>query len=156
MYARLRPCNSIPTGELPNQLLLGPRAENPADITSPESATQPPAGDGSGLTTPLSFLGALSAFNSGAGSPTWFEGGVSSTLSTQTGVSMGSADSADSHPSRESAGGDSVTDALQLLLQGIVTGMTTTTTPEVCTAISAESQQESQLESAADKKQKQE
>jgi hypothetical protein len=121
-------------------------------VTSPESATQHPAGDGSGLTTPLSFLGgALSAFNSGAGSPTWFEGGVSSTLSTQTGVSMGSADSADSHPSRDSTGGDSVTDALQLLLQGIVTGMTTTTTPETCTAIGADAE-----DATGEKKPKQE
>jgi len=56
----------------------------------------------SGLTTPLSFFG---AFSSSGGSPTWFEGGASST-SSHSGDTSGT-------------GGNSVSDALQLLLQGI-------------------------------------
>ena len=52
----------------------------------------------SGLTTPLSFLG---AFSSSGGSPTWFDNGGSM-------CSQGS-----------SGGANSVSDALQLLLQGI-------------------------------------
>ena len=55
----------------------------------------------SGLTTPLSFFG---AFSSSGGSPTWFEGGASSTSS---------------HSGETSGTGNSVSDALQLLLQGI-------------------------------------
>ena len=55
----------------------------------------------SGLTTPLSFFG---AFSSSGGSPTWFEGGASSTSS---------------HSGDTSGTGNSVSDALQLLLQGI-------------------------------------
>jgi len=57
----------------------------------------------SGLTTPLSFLG---AFSSSGGSPTWFEGGASSSSS---------------HSGSSGTGTNSVSDALQLLLQGIST-----------------------------------
>lgn len=57
----------------------------------------------SGLTTPLSFLG---AFSSSGGSPTWFEGGASSSSS---------------HSVSSGTGANSVSDALQLLLQGIST-----------------------------------
>ena len=84
---------------------------------------------GSGLTTPLSFMGgALSAFNSGAASPTWFEGATSSNSSLAACVGpytelthTSSASVGASIVSANSAGGDSVTDALQLLLQGIAT-----------------------------------
>lgn len=109
-------CCRHPNGELPPQLLLSSRSDHPGDITSPESTQLPPGEShslGSGLTTPLSFLGgALSGFNSGTGSPAWVEGsGVGGTSSSATAITTGSAGS----------DGDTVAEALRMLLQGITT-----------------------------------
>lgn len=75
---------------------------------------------GSGLTTPLSFMGAFSS--GGGGSPAWFEGqqvgtgGVNGggSASSNTGNNSGS-----SSATGPGSGTNSISDALHLLLQGI-------------------------------------
>lgn len=97
-------------------------------MTSAESSTSNPspvplllsqqdgqAMHGSGLTTPLSFLGAFSS--GGGGSPAWFEGqttgpGGTGSTGSHTGSSSASGSGGD-------AGRNSISDALHLLLQGI-------------------------------------
>ena len=76
---------------------------------------------GSGLTTPLSFLGAFSS--SGGGSPTWFEGQPHPGLgggSNSTGNHTGSSSAAGmGNGTGSGSGTNSISDALHLLLQGI-------------------------------------